>query len=114
MSDDELRVFIRGVPRYEQTVATGVLTPLLDAVLKAPPAGWSAERLRKLSWLQWQAFLLATDAERMNECTRLTFTVAEHNLPIVRANHRKVVGALQGRLGIMLKGVRGALTDLDL
>lgn len=108
-----LKRWVKGQRAYQQSVATAVPMPILDAILAEPPTDWGPDLLRRLSYLRWHAYLLATDAERMNEVYRLTFSVGDRdNAEIVRLNHDRTVRSYRVRTRYLLARVRGVLQEL--
>jgi len=110
--DKQLAAVFRIGKAREFNIASEFTAPVLDAVLAAPPPGWSAERLRRLSWVRWQLHVLNEDGRQMEVWLRASTTVPEHNLAIAVANHGKAADGYRRRVPFVLVRVREALADI--
>jgi integrase len=88
--------------------------PVLAAVLAAPPKGWGAELLRRLSWLAWQLHQLNDMAENMRYWLRATTTVSDEQRSVAAhsKNKKPRIVPLTGELRALLER-RKALRRLD-
>ena len=121
-SDDELLGLLKGMAKYERTVATGIPTPVLDHVIANPPQTWGIELRRKFSDLRWHVYLLDSDAERMNQNYQITFTVPKicpigdpmaDRAQALFASHQSIVQSYTKRADILLQKVHAVIDELQ-
>jgi hypothetical protein len=88
---------------------------IIHSVLAAPTsAKLSAEEIKKLLDVRWQAHMLSGHASDMNEFFRLTFTVSdEENHKTIQQNNANSLRAYGRRAAFLLDRVRAALNELD-
>lgn len=103
---------LRLARREGYTQSQTLTAPVLAAVLAAPPEGWDAELLRRLSWLAWQIHQLNDTAEDMRYWLRATTTVAAEHAEVAHDNHAKCVRGHHEQAGTVLEAVRAALACL--
>jgi hypothetical protein len=113
-SDEALAQWLRQFPPQQPNTAVDLPMPVLQAALAAPTSGFTSLEIQRLSWVRWQAHLLAHEAQMMKEMVMLTFTVNDAD------NHRSVTDnvetAKQGyrmRAGYTLDAVREALKTIE-
>jgi len=93
-----------------ETVGTKLYLPILDRALGAQTFGFSAEQIQVLSMVRWQIFLLAQEADSMQELLRLSFTITdENNHQIVIKNHDQRSLAYARRAQTVLRAIRRAI-----
>jgi hypothetical protein len=116
-SDEELASRLRYLPSADAPSQGPTLrTPVLDGVLAAPPQGWDADVLRRLSWLGWQMHQVNDALENTDYWFRATITTPEHNVPITKGNYqrceetfRKQVRAASKRCATSSRGSRASM-----
>jgi len=103
---------LRLATREGYTQSQTLTAPVLAAVLAAPPEGWDAELLRRLSWLAWQIHQLNDTAEDMRYWLRATTSVSDDQRPTASENHARCARGHHDHSGIVLEAVRAALARL--
>lgn len=107
MSDEDIVTFLS--PTHE-TIGSKLTMPVLDRALAGQTYGFTADQIRALGMVRWQASLLAQDADSMLEMLRLSFTVTdETNHPRVIQNHDERSAAYARRSIVLLNAMRSAL-----
>jgi hypothetical protein len=111
-SDAELADALRQVGGAGMSRAPTLPTPVLDGVLAAPPQGWGADILRRLSWLGWQMHQVNDALENVDYWLRATITAPDHHLSVARENAQRCTETFRKQVTAALTTVRGLLTRL--
>lgn len=112
LSDEELVPYIKLF--HQENAAVALPITVISSVLAAPISGnLSSAEITKLIDIQWQSTMLARQAENMNECLRLSFTVTEEpNHDIIKQNHLSALRWYGLRARYMLAYVRTAMNEI--
>jgi hypothetical protein len=113
LKDDEITQLL---PFFHQEGHAIELPVTITSSILATPttAKLSAEEIKKLIDVRWQATMLAYQVRLMNEYLRLTFTVIDGtNHQIVKKNHAASLHMYGRRACSVLDRVRAALTELE-
>jgi len=110
---DETLVGLYAAVARAEVVGSKIITPIVDAVLAGRTPGFSADQLRVLSSVRWQAFLLEQEAEWMKTFYGMTVTTQGDNHDIAVVNLDNRAKAYARRSITLLRTIRNALAVLN-
>jgi len=109
LPEEELAPVLQKISSEGYNLVPRLTTPILDAVLAAPPQGWDAKLLRRLTNLAWQTHLLNRVVSDMHYWLRATRTVPDHQHGVAVENHARSLESFKQSARATLKVVRQVL-----
>jgi len=97
LNDEQIVAKLATTPGMQETVASELHLPIVDAVLGAPTSGFSDKEVQALTTARTQAHLLNENSRWMNKYHDMSFTVADEG------NHRRVLESHQHQRRAYLK-----------